>query len=183
MSTCQKKTGSVVSLESMGSTSAMSQIMTCQELKYNGKPIYFIKSSVLIFSSPNISLAVGKEKATIETASLFTETTPKHKIAFSMLKFTVFFFGISWKGFEKAGKALKTAPFMSFRAKPWFRINGRDTIWAEKSALSSNDFLLCCFRRSCHQNEGVKSGADAVFKARPQNEVLQRYQGLILRPW
>lgn len=62
MSTCQKKTGSVVSLESMGSTSAMSQIMTCQELKYNGKPIYFIKSSVLIFSSPNTSLAVVKEK-------------------------------------------------------------------------------------------------------------------------
>ena len=71
MSTCQKKTGSVVSLESMGSTSAMSQIMTCQELKYNGKPIYFIKSSVLIFSSPNISLAVGKEKALAMDADLF----------------------------------------------------------------------------------------------------------------
>ena len=35
-----------------------------------------------------------------------------------MLKFTVFFFGISRKAFEKAGKALKTALFMSFRAKP-----------------------------------------------------------------
>ena len=35
-----------------------------------------------------------------------------------MFKFTVFFFGISRKVFEKAGKALKTALFMSFRAKP-----------------------------------------------------------------
>lgn len=42
----------------------------------------------------------------------------KHKFAFSMLKFTVFFFGISRKTFEKTGKALKTAPFVSFRAKP-----------------------------------------------------------------
>ena len=68
-------------------------------------------------SSPNISLAVGKEKAPTETAKLFVDTTPKHKTAFSMLKFTVFFFGISRKAFEKAGKALKTALFMSFRAK------------------------------------------------------------------
>lgn len=42
----------------------------------------------------------------------------KHKIAFLSLKFTVFFFGIPRKGFEKAEKALKTAPFVSFRAKP-----------------------------------------------------------------
>ena len=42
----------------------------------------------------------------------------KHKFAFLNLKFTVFFFGISKKGFEKAGKALKTALFMSFRANP-----------------------------------------------------------------
>ena len=34
-----------------------------------------------------------------------------------MLKFTVFFFDISRKAFEKAGKALKTALFVSFRAK------------------------------------------------------------------
>ena len=78
---------------------------------------YVAKVIIDIFSSPNISLAVGKEKAPIETASLFTETTPKHKTAFSMLKFTVFFFGISRKAFKKAGKALKTAPFVSFRAK------------------------------------------------------------------
>ena len=70
------------------------------------------------FSSPNISLAVVKEKAPTETAKLFVDTTPKHKTAFSMLKFTVFFFDISRKGFKKAGKALKTAPFVSFRAKP-----------------------------------------------------------------
>jgi hypothetical protein len=42
----------------------------------------------------------------------------KHKTAFLSLKFTVFFFGISRKALEKAGKALKTAPFVSFRAKP-----------------------------------------------------------------
>lgn len=41
----------------------------------------------------------------------------KHKIAFLSLKFTVFFFDISRKAFEKAGKALKTALFVSFRAK------------------------------------------------------------------
>ena len=68
-------------------------------------------------SSPNISLAVVKEKAPTETAKLFVDTTPKHKIAFSMLKFTVFFFGISCTPFEKAGKAPKTALFVSFRAK------------------------------------------------------------------
>ena len=77
-----------------------------------------IEFNVLSISSPNISLAVVKEKAPTETAKLFVDTTPKHKIAFSMLKFTVFFFGISRKGFKKAGKALKTAPFVSFRAKP-----------------------------------------------------------------
>mgnify|MGYP003375253602 CR=1 FL=1 len=80
MSTCQKKTGSVVSLESMGSTSAMSQIMTCQELKYNGKPIYFIKPSVLIFSAPNISLAVGKEKASAMDADLFAKSKGQTQI-------------------------------------------------------------------------------------------------------
>lgn len=63
-------------------------------------------------------IAVVKEKAPTETAKLFVNTTPKHKIAFSMLKFTVLSFGISRKAFEKAGKALKTAPFVSFRAKP-----------------------------------------------------------------
>ena len=47
-----------------------------------------------------------------------TKPNLKHRIAFSRLKFTVFFFGISRKAFEKAGKALKTAPFVSFRAKP-----------------------------------------------------------------
>lgn len=76
-----------------------------------------IEFNVLSISSPNISLAVVKEKAPTETAKLFVNTTPKHKIAFSMLKFTVFSFGISGKAFEKAGKALKAAPFMSFRAK------------------------------------------------------------------
>ena len=76
-----------------------------------------IEFNVLSISSPNISLAVVKEKAPTETAKLFVNTTLKHKFAFSMLKFTVFFFGISKKGFKKAGKALKTAPFVSFRAK------------------------------------------------------------------
>jgi len=42
----------------------------------------------------------------------------KHKTAFLSLKFTVFFLGISCTSFEKAGKALKTAPFVLFRAKP-----------------------------------------------------------------
>ena len=111
MSMCQKKTGSVVSLESMGSTSAMSQIMTCQELKYNGKPIYFIKSSVLIFSSPNISLAVVKEKALTETANLFANTTPKHKTAFSRLKFTVFFFQHFVKSLRKSRKSPENSAF------------------------------------------------------------------------
>ena len=77
-----------------------------------------IEFNVLSISSPNISLAVVKEKAPTETANLFANTAPKHKTAFSMLKFTVFFFGISRKGSKKAGKALKTAPFVSFRAKP-----------------------------------------------------------------
>lgn len=79
---------------------------------------YVAKVIIDIFSSPNISLAVVKEKALDRDARLFVDTTPKHKTAFSMLKFTVFFFGISRKAFEKAGKALKTAPFVSFRAKP-----------------------------------------------------------------
>ena len=77
-----------------------------------------IEFNVLSISSPNISLAVVKEKAPTETAKLFVNTTLKHKTAFLMLKFTVFFFGISRKGSKKAGKALKTAPFVSFRAKP-----------------------------------------------------------------
>ena len=47
-----------------------------------------------------------------------TKPNLKHRIAFSRLKFTVFFFGISRKAFKKAGKALKTAPFVSFRANP-----------------------------------------------------------------
>ena len=76
-----------------------------------------IEFNVLSISSPNISLAVVKEKAPTETAKLFVDTTSKHKIAFSMLKFTVFFFDISKKAFEKAEKSLKTAPFVSFRAK------------------------------------------------------------------
>lgn len=77
-----------------------------------------IEFNVLSISSPNISLAVVKEKAPTGTARLFVDTTPKHKTAFSMLKFTVFSFGIPGKAFEKAGKAMKTTPFVSFRAKP-----------------------------------------------------------------
>ncbi len=79
---------------------------------------YVAKVIIDIFSSPNISLAVVKEKAPTETAKLFVDTTPKHRISFLSLKFTVFFFDISRKAFEKAGKALKTAPFVSFRANP-----------------------------------------------------------------
>ena len=51
-----------------------------------------IEFNVLSISSPNISLAVVKEKAPTEAAKLFVDTTPKHKIAFLSLKFTVFFF-------------------------------------------------------------------------------------------
>mgnify|MGYP006956737368 CR=1 FL=1 len=54
-----------------------------------------IKFNVLSISSPNISLAVVKEKAPDRDARLFVDTTPKHKTAFLRLKFTVFFFGIS----------------------------------------------------------------------------------------
>ena len=60
-------------------------------------------------SSPNISLAVGKEKASAIDGICSRKAKVKHKFAFSMLKFTVFFFGISRKGFKKAGKALKSA--------------------------------------------------------------------------
>ena len=59
----------------------------------------------------------SQRKTPTEAAKLFVDTTLKHKTAFLILKFTVFFFGISRKAFEKAGKALKTAPFVSFRAK------------------------------------------------------------------
>ena len=52
---------------------------------------YVAKVIIDIFSSPNISLAVVKEKALDRDARLFVDTTPKHKTAFSMLKFTVFF--------------------------------------------------------------------------------------------
>lgn len=57
----------------------------------------------------------SQRKTPTEAAKLFVDTTPKHKTAFLSLKFTVFFFGISRKAFEKA---LKTAHFVSFRAKP-----------------------------------------------------------------
>lgn len=63
-------------------------------------------------------IAVFKEKALAMDADLSRKAKVKHKIAYLSLKFTVFFFGISRKTFEKAGKALKTAPFVSFRAKP-----------------------------------------------------------------
>ena len=52
----------------------------------------------------------------------------KHRIAFLRRKFTVSFFGISWKAFENTRKSLKIQPFVLFRAKSWFRINGREKI-------------------------------------------------------
>lgn len=114
----------------------------------------------------------SQRKSPDRDARLFVDTTPKHKTAFLSLKFTVLSFGISWKDFKKAGKALKTAPFVSFRAKPWFRINGRDTIWAKKSALSSKRLfvvLLSAFMPSEWRREARD---DAVFKARPHFEAL-----------
>ena len=52
----------------------------------------------------------------------------KHRIAFLRLKFTVSFFSLPCKQFENTQKALKIKPFVPFRAKPWFRINGREEI-------------------------------------------------------
>ena len=96
----------------------------------------------------------------------------KHRISFLSLKFTVFFFDISRKAFEKAGKALKTAPFVSFRAKPWFRINGRDAIWAEKSTLSSKRLFVVLLSAFMPSEWRRKARDDAVFKARPHFEAL-----------
>lgn len=66
---------------------------------------YVAKVIIDIFSSPNISLAVVKEKALDRDARLFVDTTPKHKTAFSMLKFTVFF-----RHFEKSLRKSRKCP-------------------------------------------------------------------------
>ena len=76
-------------------------------------------TDILVKAMVNIMLInVFKEKASAMARIYSRKAKVKHRIVFSMLKFTVFFFGISRKGFKKAGKALKTALFMSFRAKP-----------------------------------------------------------------
>lgn len=42
----------------------------------------------------------------------------KHRIAFWKLKFTIFFFSLSYKRLGNARKALKIQPFVQYRAKP-----------------------------------------------------------------
>lgn len=74
--------------------------------------------STLSLSLLKKRIAVVKEKASAMARICSRKAKVKHRISFLSLKFTVFFFDISKKGFEKAGKALKTAPFVSFRAKP-----------------------------------------------------------------
>ena len=77
-----------------------------------------IEFNVLSISSPNISLAVVKEKAPTETAKLFVNTTLKHKTAFLMLKFTVFFFWHFEKRFQKSRKSLENSAFYVVSCKP-----------------------------------------------------------------
>ena len=57
-----------------------------------------------------------------------TKANLKHRFAFLRLKFTVSFFSLPCKRLENARKALKIKPFVLFRAKSWFRINGREKI-------------------------------------------------------
>ena len=57
-----------------------------------------------------------------------SQPNAKHRFAFLSLKFTVSFFSLLWKAFENTPKALKIQPFVLFRAKSWFRINGREKI-------------------------------------------------------
>ena len=102
----------------------------------------------------------------------------KHKTAFSMLKFTVFFFDISRKALKKAGKALKTAPFVSFRAKPWFWINGRDAIRAEKSDLSSKQRFVALISAFMPSELGATLFSKQDLKMRSWNGIKASFWGL-----
>ena len=63
-------------------------------------------------------IAVFKEKASAMDADLFAKSKGQtQNCIFDAQIYSFLFFGISRKGFKKAGKALKTAPFVSFRAK------------------------------------------------------------------
>ena len=91
----------------------------------------------------------------------------KHRIAFLRLKFTVSFFSISWKAFENTPKALKIKPFVLFRAKSWFRINGREEYhgWPCRHLVGQvTIFLPVCI-------------------STPHFEALKPKQDLILRSW
>ena len=57
-----------------------------------------------------------------------TKANLKHRFAFLRLKFTVSFFSLPCKRLESTRKTLKIKPFVLFRAKSWFRINGREKI-------------------------------------------------------
>ena len=57
-----------------------------------------------------------------------SQPNAKHRFAFLRLKFTVSFFSLPCKRLENTRKALKIKPFVLFRAKSWFRINGRERI-------------------------------------------------------
>ena len=97
-----------------------------------------------------------------------TKPRHKHRFAFLRLEFTVSFFRISWKASENARKALKIKPFVLFRAKSWFRINGRERI---------SGLTLPTFCRLAH-NVSARPLFKASFwgletKARPHFEVLR----------
>lgn len=61
----------------------------------------------LLYLSKSASLY--SKKRCLPRKRIFSQKISKHKTASLRLKFTVFFFGISRKGFKKAGKALKSA--------------------------------------------------------------------------
>lgn len=77
-----------------------------------------IEFNVLSISSPNISLAVVKEKASAMDADLFAKSKGQTQNCIFDAQIYSFLFRHFEKSLEKAGKALKTAPFVSFRAKP-----------------------------------------------------------------
>ena len=88
-------------------------------------------TTALQYSSLKYCVAVFKEEAIAAkwfVSMKCTKANLKHRIAFLRLKLTVSFFSISWKAFENTPKALKFQPFVLFRAKSWFRINGREKI-------------------------------------------------------
>ena len=98
----------------------------------------------------------------------FSQPNAKHRFAFLRLKFTVSFFSLPCKRLENTRKALKIKPLVLFRAKSWFRINGREKISGLTlptfCRLDHNIPLLPLFNASLW---GVET------KARPHFEVLR----------